>query len=65
MLFVSRSLSATFRGNRLSALLKDTAGDILAESALVLVLVAIIAIPVLQALGVNISDVFQRAVDAL
>ena len=48
----------------LTHFLNDKDGD-LAQYALILVLVVIVAISVLQALGMDITQAFQSVVDAL
>ena len=50
--------------NLLQRFLADKDGD-LAQYALILVLVVIVAISVLEALGVDITNAFQSVVDAL
>ena len=47
-----------------NAFLKDEDGDF-AQFALILVLVVIVAITVLQALGLDIVNAFQSVVDAM
>lgn len=46
-------------------MLKGQRGQGLVEYALILVLVAIVVIVVLTALGVNVTNIFQRTADAL
>ena len=50
--------------NQAARLIADTQAD-LAQYALILVLVAIVAITVLEALGVDITAAFQSVVDAI